>query len=144
MNEESVTTKELNDLSEKIDGLRRQESEASYVKKNITVELEDAEAKMLELLEKAGLKNYRSPHGLASISFRTSVRVPADPEAKQKFFDYLKGEGDFDNLITVNSQTLNSYFKEKQALAISLGKEEFSIPGIDHVNVTPILSFRKA
>ena len=143
-NTETVTTKELNDLSAKIDGLRRQEAEASYVKKNITVELESAEAQMLELLDKAGLKNYRSPHGLASISFRSSVRVPATPEAKALFFNYLKEQGDFDNLITVNSMTLNSYYKEKMAHAIEIGQESFEIPGLEQITVTPILSFRKA
>lgn len=131
----------LNQLAEKIKDLRSKESEKAQEKKAITDELESAEGQMLELLTEAGLTSYSSPFGRVGISYRTSVRTPKTQEDKEAFFSYLKEIGQYDLLISINSQSLNSFYKEQLSLAKEQGLDDFIVPGINEVKITPTLSF---
>lgn len=135
-------TQDLNVQAEKIATLRAEEAQAAFVKKRITEQLEQAEAKMLSMLEDSGLKSYRAPAGNCVITHRTSVRTPKTPEDRKAFFDYLKSKGIFDAMIGVNSATLNSYYKEEFEVASREGRV-LEIPGLTEITVDAILSFRK-
>lgn len=141
--EAAPTVKEMNDLAEEIARLRSEEDEASDKKKAITAKLEAAENKMVELLITNNLKNYRAPAGLASLSFRTSVKTPKTPEQKTLFFEYLRKTGRYDDMVSVNSQTLNSFYKEQLELAKERGEDDVQIPGITEITVNPNLSFKR-
>lgn len=140
----SPSVKEMNELLERIAELRDRETEAADVKKKITAELEATETRLVEQLLENNLTSYRCPAGLASLSFRTSVKTPKTPEQKKAFFDYLKSIGRYDELVSVNSQSLNSFYKEQLELAKEEGKEDVEIPGLTEVSINPNLSFRRS
>lgn len=141
---ESVVVDQLISQIESIAHLRKLEAEKKAVASLITKELEAAEERMLELLEQANLKNFKSDLGTVTRTYRTSVRTPKTPEDRQAFFEYLKKEGLYDSMISVNSVSLTSYYKEGLANAEAAGLADFSIPGINEVTLIPTLSFRRA
>lgn len=140
----AITTEELNKLAESISVLRTEEKAAGDVKRAITEKLEAAEYQMITWLVESNLKNYRSEAGLVSLAYRTSVKTPKMPEEKAKFYEYLREKGLYEAMISVNSATLNAFYKEQFALATEAGNSDFAIPGITEVTIDPILSFRKA
>lgn len=140
---EQVTLQEMNDLGKQIAELREKEREASDVKKAITKDLEEAEAKATQILMDKELKNYRSPFGLMSLAMLTSAKTPKTPEAKAAVFELLRREGRYDDMVSVNSQTLNSYVKEQCELAREQGLPEPEILKLLEVTVTPRLSFTR-
>jgi len=140
--EEKHDTKiaEMNELAATIVELRDKEKEASNAKKVVTAQLEIAENRALALLEGHGLKQYRAPSCLLSLAFLTSAQTPKTPESKAALFQYLKSINRYDDMVSVNSQTLNSFYKEQLELAKERGEDDLKIPGITEVKVLPRLS----
>jgi hypothetical protein len=124
--------------------LREEEARWSAEKTAASARVEQAEKKMVELLELSGLKNFKGPDGTVYISYRTSVKTPKTPDDRAAFFEYLKSRGLYDQMITVNSQTLNSFYKSEIEEAQGRGQPDFEIPGLSEVTVEPRLGFRKA
>lgn len=142
----SVTIEEINKLSEEISILRTTESKIKYGLKQVTDQLDIAETKMMQYLEENQLQRYSSPVGMFSLAQYTSVKTPKTPEDKEKFYTYLKEKGLYENMVSVNSQTLNSFFKEELAMAEQTNEgvdPATLIPGLTEVTLTPRLSFRK-
>lgn len=139
---------EINDFELLVKSLVDQRAETARVKSLHSAEVkkeEDLELKILEVLKEEGKDSYKSEFGTVSISHRTSFKVPQSPEDRVLFFNYLKDKGVFDNLITVNSATLNSFCKVELEQAIEKGEAlDFAIPGILPPTVGEIISFRKA
>lgn len=138
----TTTLSELNELAMLIAVLRDDEKRAKDAAKDITAQLEAKENRMVEILLENGMQNYRAPAGLCSLSFRTSVRQPQG-DARNQFYEWLKKENRFEDMISVNSQTLNSYYKEQFELAKERGDSDFSIPGLTEVKINPSLSFKR-
>jgi len=139
-----MTIEELNKQVELIAKLRLEEEQASQVKKVATNILEQAEARMLEMLQEAGLTSYRDPIGRQVVlAFRTSVQTPKTDEAKAQFYGWLKEKGMYDAMISVNSQKLNALYKSELEEARDRGDQDFAIPGITEVKIAPQLSFRR-
>ena len=134
----------LNQQVKLILDLRTEEARISNEKKAITEKLDEAESKMREILEQAGMTSYKSPFGTTSISYRTSVKTPKTAEDRAKFFEHLKKLGLYDNMVTVNSQTLNSFYKSELEQAKERGDSDFEIPGLTEVTLSPILMFRRS
>lgn len=139
----SVTVNELNALAEKIAHLRAQEEEAGRAKKVITEELEAAEAQMVMLLTENDMRSYKAPAGNVVLAFRTSVKTPKTPEDREAFFAHLKEQGLYDAMVTVNSATLNAFYKDQLERAKLDGRDDFEIPGLKEVSITPTLQFRR-
>jgi hypothetical protein len=109
--------------------LKREEVEEfkkQYQEKN--TELDKLEARMCETLEALGLTSFDFGQGEVQKRIRTSVRVPHGPE-RDEFFNYLREKNAFDALITVNSQTLNSWYKREVDIAAQSG-QVFNPPGL--------------
>jgi hypothetical protein len=124
--------------------LRETESKVNEMKKEVSSLLEIEEGKMLSMLEQSGLPNFKCDFGSVGVTHRLSVKTPKTPEDRAAFFSFLKQLGLFDSMITVNSQTLNSFYKDQFEQAKAQGKDDFKIPGINEETMTAILSFRKA
>ena len=92
------------------------------------------------MLEAVGLDRFDSDEFTALVQEKKSVRVPKEPEARDAFFDYLKAIGAFDDMITVNSRSLNAWYKEQEANSEAL---EFRVPGIEPPTVYTEVSLRK-
>jgi hypothetical protein len=120
----------------KVDELTRVASEESK-------KLEELKAKVLAYFEQYELEKQHVPgFGTISVINRFSVKVPQG-DNKLAFFEYLKETGIFEAMATVHSQTLNSWFKEKQEAALNEGNLEFSVPGIDEAKLVKTIGFRK-
>lgn len=138
----SITTDDFKAQVAKIRELREAESLAGAAKKQASEILEGEELKMMQMLEEAGLPNFKCEFGNVTLSHRTSVRIPREPVDLLKLKIFLDQRGDTDLIFTPNSAKLNSYFKEGFEEAKRLGKDDFFIPGCEGVVITPILSFR--
>lgn len=93
--------------------------------------LDKMNSKVLAILKDLKRDSYKSPLGSVSIQRRSSVVMPKDPDSRSKFFDYLKETNQYDTLITVNSQTLNAWYKqEKEAAELEKRSLDFNIPGL--------------
>ena len=72
-----------------------------------------------------------------------SVKVPKSEVEREAFFGYLKERGIFENMVTVNSMTLNAWFKQEMEAAVEKGDVDFKIPGIEEPKAFFTLQFRK-
>lgn len=99
--------------------------------KDLKNELTTAQGKLQAKLESLGLESYKGKAGTFSFRMIQGFKVPADMESKMKFFDYLKEKGVFDEIVTVNSQTLNSWSQSEIEAAEVAGNFDFTIPGLE-------------
>jgi hypothetical protein len=109
-------------------------------------ELAELEGKILQTLQDHEMSSYRSAHGTVVRSTRYAVRTPKTLEEKQAFFGWLrekKGEEVFWQYASVNSQSLNAFYKAEMDIAKEERNFGFKIPGLGQPEATPILSIRK-
>ena len=107
-------------------------------------ELGELEAKAQAMLETSEKDKYVSEFGTMYLSYYTSVTVPKEIEDKHKLFEYLREKELFDEVVTVNSQWLNGYYKREDEAARESGELFMGIPGVGMPKTTPRLGFRKA
>ena len=90
--------------------------------------------------------------GTVKIIERKSVRTPKTAEDKRKFFNYLEevyGPSLMQSMQTVNSKTLNGFYREEANKATSHMSEqekaayEHRLPGLEPPQSFVTLSFRK-
>lgn len=107
-------------------------------------EVETLKAKVISCLEAAGLDKFAvAGFGTVFKTNRFTVTVPKDGADRDAFFAYLEKQGIFRELITVNSQTLNSYYKKEMEAAIEAGNADFKVPGIGEPKHQITLGMRK-
>jgi hypothetical protein len=83
--------------------------------------------------------------GTISINQNYSWRVPQTVEAKKAFFDYLKKEGVLMEMVTVNSNTLNSFCKAQlKAVLEKDANLEWNPPGLEAPTHYEKVSMRRA
>ncbi len=106
-------------------------------------ELSITEKKLMLLMEEMNLGKYSIP-GTGTIyqTERFYARTPKTPEAKSAFYDYLKSTGEYEALISVNSNTLNAWYKLKMDAAKGAG-EFLEVPGITEIGTVKSLTLRK-
>jgi ATP phosphoribosyltransferase regulatory subunit HisZ len=123
--------------------LKREAEELEKVFEVKKAELEKKKAELLGALEEAGLENFKVP-GLGQIGVRNnfSVTMPKDPDEKQKFMDFLKHTNN-EGLLTVNHQTLNSFYREVLDRAIEQENPDFVVPGLGEAKHYKTLFMRK-
>lgn len=103
----------------------------------LRVAAEETEAKLIALMEKAGKKKYFA-EGVGSFSFvdRFSVTTPKTDADKQALAAYLQERGGkelFWAKFSVNSQTLNSFYKAEAEIHNDNPENEgkpFTMPGV--------------
>jgi len=133
---------EMGSLIELISKKRSEIDQIELTVKALNKELKTLEEKALSLLEGMGLKSYPSPFGTVTARETWRVNVPQG-DNREKFFSFLKDKG-LGAMMTVNSNTLNSYFNKEWQAAIDSGRAmEFSIPGIGEPSRYVSLSLRK-
>lgn len=138
-----ISTDDLNSKAEQIAQLRTEEAQAGAVKKAISEQLEKAELQMIEMLIAADLKTYPAPAGKCTVTYRTSVKLPQSPEDKEALANYCREKNKYDLVFKANSQSLNSFWKEEFELAQEAGADDFKMPGVDGITITPNLSFTR-
>lgn len=121
---------ELKILAEKVKIAREEYDKASKQKKEAEELKRLLEGRMLDALEDHDLTRFDAFDSMFLVTHRTSVKTPKTPEEREQFFSYLREHGVFEDLISVNSNTLNSYVKSEEALATERGEIDFRIPGL--------------
>jgi hypothetical protein len=120
------------------DEIKRAHSEANE-------KLEGLKSQMLALLNEQGVSSLRfAGGGSVGKSVRWSVKLPATPSDRDRFFAFIQGTGDYDELRTVNYASLNSWFKSVMEQAKERGDFDFRVPGLDEPVAQEILSVRKS
>jgi hypothetical protein len=103
------------------------------------------EAKCVAYLEDLGRGNYTTPWGTPYVIENWKVNNPDSNEDKQAFFTHLKekgGEALVLKYMTVNNNSLNSFYKQEMKEAQKLG-EILTIPGLGAPKLHKSLGFRK-
>ena len=108
--------------------------------------LAQLEGQILQTLADNELTSFKSSHGTVVRSTRYTVRTPKTIEEKTAFFEWLnesKGREVYWTYVSVNSQSLNSFYKAEMEAAKEANDFDFKIPGIGEPEATPVLSKRK-
>lgn len=146
--EEDVKEISVKDITTAIEKLRdadtiAKEKKAAYSVAN--AEVDDLKRQVIEMLTTSGLKNFKLP-GVATVSVveKLSVQTPKTHEDKEKFFEWLKAQGEdmYLQYASVNSNSLNSLFKIKQEEYAENG-EVLDIPGLGDPTSYTTLSLKK-
>jgi len=137
---DNISLKELEDLCGNYADLRELKDEKKAELKEIENNLLRAQEEILSVFEKFGKQKYDSSSGLISTSERLSVRMPQGQD-KEDFFNYLKEQNLFEDMATIHSRTLTSFYKAE--MEASTNPVDFKMPGITEVTLTPTISFRR-
>ena len=131
----SLNVAEMDELITKSAEAWEKHDAAKAIASELYKEAEAIDEKILLALKDAGKSKYFVDGvGTMSIVSKLSVVVPKSLEAKKKFFAHLKKKGEalLYSMLTVNSNTLNSWYNEEINQAEESGKAEgFLVPGID-------------
>lgn len=146
---EPVTTEELDKRVEVMRQAQAEYDEKSTVSKEAHFKLEQAKKEVLELMTKANKSTYHVEGlGKVSLAERLSVSYPKDLERRKEFLDFINaqyGEEGVLTYLTVNSNTLNSFYKKEFEHAKENGDpSEFSIPGLPEPTASLTVRFTKA
>jgi hypothetical protein len=139
-----VTLKELTGLCSELKEKRAEKKAIEDQAKEVGSRIAKIEAKILAHLEEYGMKNFSGDFGQVVRTKRYSVKQPKTPEAKEQFFDYLRSQGVFEELISVNSRTLQSWVRQEIEAKKEEGVQDFVPPGLDQPEITETISLRKA
>ena len=88
-------------------------------------------------------KHHVAGHGLIFMEDRFTVPTPKSLDQKKEFFAYLQKRGIFFEMASVNSQTLNSFYKTELESELAKGNADFKLPGIGEPSMQRSLKMRK-
>lgn len=128
---EDITLQEFEDLCTRAYELKKDLDLLDLQKKSVNENLMQVQQKILIHMEAHNKKSYKTQHGTIVAATKFQVTLPKTPEQLEAFYSYLKSRGHFDNLISVNYQKLNSYYKQEMEAAVEAGNIDFKVPGID-------------
>lgn len=110
--------------------------------KNAT--LEQMQAKAVAAMKQLERENYKCTAGTVYITQKWRVNTPKEEADKKAFFVYLRDKGILWEYITVNSNSLNSYFMTEWENAKERGDGMgFKIPGIPEPSLFETVGMRK-
>ena len=75
---------------------------------------------------------------------RSSVVTPKTPEEKKELFKFLQDRGIFYEMASVNSQTLNSLYKNLAEEEKAKGNFDFKMPGVPEPTISIKLKLRRS
>jgi len=137
----------LGEMNKKISELARLRDQIEVVKAESSklnsekIKLED---EILKQLEENALSNFSGEKGMVSRVARFDVKFPKDDEvSKEALRNFLADKGYFDNMWSINHQSLNAWFKAELEAAKERGVEDFDIPGLEPTDRITI-QFRRA
>lgn len=128
--------KAVSELAEQMFRMKVERDEAEKEFEEKKSKLHEAGLRMREMLQAAGLESFKHPRGSVFLETRTTVKVPADPAAKQLLFNYFREKGIFDAYVTFNANSLSAWYRAERELAEKQGNYGFAVPGITEVNET--------
>lgn len=141
---DAITQEELEKLCAKVAEQRAVcDAKADELKAQNKI-LEELEQAVVAFLKHSNRSNYGSKVGTLSLRQMRSWSLPKTPEDRTAFFNHLKKQGMYQNMITVNSATLNSYLRAEFENAQKDGRSsDFAVPGIGEPSVRETLAMIK-
>lgn len=140
-----INVGEFEALCKEIFELRLKEEELENQLKAISEAATEKKHKVMAILDSMGKeKHFVGGMGTLYIQNRFTVTMPKEPVAKKAFFDHLREKGIFEDMVTVNHQSLNAYYKNELAAAAEVGNADFKIPGLAEPNLVKTLAVRRS
>lgn len=96
--------------------------------KSIESSVEFVREEVQQFLMDNSMKSYRSPYGLATNVVTRTIPIPQN-EDRARFFAYLR-ENNLEDMISVNSTTLNGWYRQRKAEEIAAGNADWLPPGL--------------
>lgn len=134
---------EFDKLAEQIKVLYEKYDAKKLELDRINEELKPLEDKAISLLQESGRTSFKTPFGTLIASEQWSVKIPRTEEAKKELFKWLEEKQLFWQLANVNSQSLNSLFKQCKEESEERGELSFQLPGVEPATLNLKFSFRK-
>lgn len=142
-----TTLAEMNDHVKQLRELKEAYTEAKAQSDSLYEQYKAQENVVLAMLEESGTDTYiATGFGRVTVVEKLAVRVPATPDERQKFFNWVRehlGEDALHAYQTVNSQSLNALYNKLAEEWGAQGKV-LEIDGLEAPMVRKELSFRKA
>jgi len=123
--------------------IREKISEHETAVKALTARKKELEAVIAVSLENKEMGSIDVAGHKFIVNNKFSVKIPQTIEDKKAFFDFLESRGEFMEYATVNSNTLNSYYKNLLDEAVQNGADDFKVPGIGEPTTYQTISVRK-
>jgi hypothetical protein len=141
-----VENEQIKEALDRVKGMVKTIAEATAAKKKLESELEtvnqvitEGDGKVLEILKECNLETFKCEYGTVTASERVSYTTPKEHAAREAFFTFLREKRVFDDMVTVNYATLNSWAKEEYEAAKARGDLGFTIPGLGAPTIFPRL-----
>lgn len=135
----SITVKELNELIDKMYEAGRKAAEQKAILTELNKEVNALKFKVVGYLQELELPGFESSKGYVSWTEKTSFKIPKELEEKSAFYNYLKELNIFEEMATINYNTLNAFAKAEYEAAKEKGDMFFIIPGLGKPTITPVL-----
>lgn len=119
-----------------IDGLKDQ-------LRRVEEECRQQEQDILAIFNTHCMDKYFSKLGTIYKRVKFSVKTPKTEDDRKAFFDYLKTRGMFDDLISVNSQTLNAWYQSELQNVKDNGGDFLEVPGLNEITTYENVILRK-
>jgi len=127
--------KEIKELVYRLDDLKTQKQTLNEQLSEINEELVKTEVAISEALTENGLESFKSDIGTAYKVVHPSITV----EDKQTFHKWLKQQGAFEDIVSVNASTLKAFVKSQT----QEGEDFPNIPGLT-ISSYVKLNFRRS
>lgn len=124
----------LEQLANELLTAKGEKEELARLEKEAGSKLEAAKKRMVACLSALGVDSAEVAGYSFSLRPKLSVRVPCSEEEREAFFNYLRENGLFEQMISVNSRTLNSWYSAEMDAALENGDIDFKVPGLNNVS----------
>ena len=126
----AVTVTELQGLCKLLLSKKEDHERALEAAKKTSEAVVELEQRILKYMKEYGLPMFEGPFGRASVKNYSTVAQPATHEDRKSFFDYLKEKGIYEEMISVNSRTLNSWVNREIEAREKNGEFGWVPPGL--------------
>ena len=140
---EEVSLKAFEDLCDELFYKKEQIREHDAVGKALAEDRTRLEAKIMGYLEEMEKDSHKGRLGTVYRVKRFSVQTPKTPEDKEAFWAWVlksKGVDVYRSLRSVNSRTLQAFYKEELEAA---GDIDFKMPGVQEPTYSETIGTRK-
>lgn len=140
---EEITVDIIEKVANNCYGYKKIATELDKQKKEMTANKEEMQDLMGHIMDLLEVTSYKSKSGTITKREEPNYRLPQDDDSRKKFFAYLKEKGLYDQLITVNSRSLQSFVKQEVELAEAENNFGFLPDGIEETEYRTVYSLRK-
>lgn len=141
---EKITAENFQEVCKELFKRKQEHQQISEEEKKASKHFEELKMRVLTYMEEHEKeKEHVKGFGLVYTIDRFTVPTPKTIEDKKALGKNLQKRGIFWEMFSVNSQTLNSFYKTEMEAAIARGEKDFSLPGIAEPTYVKNIGLRK-